>query len=45
MSWHAASGYSRQAQAEAAMNRWEQVIGDELRAHSDERRATVAGAY
>ncbi len=23
------------------MNRWKQVIGDSLRAHSDERRATV----
>ncbi len=22
------------------MNRWKQVIGDELRAHTDERRAT-----
>ena len=27
------------------MNRWKQVIGDEVRAHTDERRATeVAGA-
>ena len=24
------------------MNRWKQVIGDELRAHMDERRATEA---
>jgi len=24
------------------MNRWKQVIGDELRAHADERRATEA---
>jgi len=23
------------------MNRWKQVIGDELRAHADERRATA----
>ena len=33
------------ARVEATMNRWKQVIGDELRAHTDERRATeVAGA-
>ncbi len=25
---------------EATMGRWKQVIGDELRAHADERRAT-----
>jgi len=28
------------ARAEATMGRWKQVIGDELRAHTDERRAT-----
>jgi len=40
MSWQSASGYNRRARVEAAMNRWKQVIGDELRAHTDERRAT-----
>ena len=40
MSWQSASGYHRRAQVEAAMNRWQQVVGDELRAHTDERRAT-----
>ncbi len=40
MKWQSASGYSRQARVEATMNRWKQVIGDELRAHTDEHRAT-----
>jgi len=40
MSWPSASGYNTRARVEATMNRWKQVIGDELRAHSDERRAT-----
>ena len=40
MSWQSASGYNRRARVEATMNRWKQVVGDELRAHSDERRAT-----
>ena len=40
MSWQSASGYNKRARAEAAMNRWNQVIGDELRAHTDEHRAT-----
>ncbi len=40
MKWQSASGYNRRARAEATMNRWKQVIGDELRAHTDERRAT-----
>ncbi len=40
MSWQSASGYNERARAEAIMNRWKQVIGDELRAHTDERRAT-----
>jgi hypothetical protein len=40
MSWQSASGYNTRARVEAAMNRWKQVIGDELRAHTDERRAT-----
>ena len=35
-----AYGYNRRARVEATMNRWKQVIGEELRAHTDERRAT-----
>ncbi len=35
-----ASGYTERARAEAAIGRWKQVIGDGLRAHTDERRAT-----
>ena len=41
-----ASGYTKRARAEAAIGRRKQVIGDRLRAHTDERRATevdVAG--
>ena len=40
MGWQKASGYTRRALAEAAIGRWKQVIGDGLRAHTDERRAT-----
>jgi len=40
MAWQNASGYNRRARVEASMSRWKQVIGDELRAHTDERRAT-----
>jgi len=40
MAWQNTSGYNRRARVEATMNRWKQVIGDELRAHTDERRAT-----
>ncbi len=40
MAWQNASGYNKRARVEAAMARWKQVIGDELRAHTDERRAT-----
>jgi len=40
MAWQKASGYNKRARVEATMGRWKQVIGDELRAHSDERRAT-----
>ena len=46
MGWQRASGYTKRARAEAAIGRWKQVIGDRLRAHTDERRATevdVAG--
>ena len=35
-----ASGYNERVRVEAAMNRCKQVIGDKLRAHADERRAT-----
>src|SRR5215210_2694574 len=40
MAWQKASGYTKRARAEAAIARWKQVIGDRLRAHTDERRAT-----
>ena len=40
MGWQKASGYTKRARAEAAIGRWKQVIGDRLRAHTDERRAT-----
>src|SRR5918993_566132 len=39
MEWQKASGYTKRAWAEAAMGRWKQVIGDRLRAHTDEGRA------
>jgi len=39
MAWQNASGYNTRVQVEATMNGWKQVIGDELRAHTDERRA------
>ncbi len=38
--WQQASGYSRRARVETAIGRWKQVIGDGLRAHADQRRAT-----
>jgi len=37
--WQKASGYTKRARAEAAIARFKQVIGDELRAHTDQRRA------
>src|SRR3954452_10974495 len=40
MAWQKAPGYTKRARAEAAIGRWKQVIGDRLRAHTDERRAT-----
>jgi ribonuclease HII len=40
MAWQKASGYSRRPKVEAAIGRWKQVIGDGLRSHIDERRAT-----
>jgi len=38
--WQKASGYTKRARAEAVIGRWKQVIGDRLRSHTDERRAT-----
>src|SRR3954447_25143009 len=38
--WQRASGYTKRARAEAAIGRYKRVIGDRLRAHTDERRAT-----
>ncbi len=43
MAWQKASGYTRRARAETAISRYKQVIGDRLRAHTDERRATEVG--
>ena len=40
MAWQTASGYTKRAKAEAAIGRWKQVIGDRLRAQTEERRAT-----
>ena len=40
MAWQKASGYTTRARAEAAMARLKQVIGDGLRLHMDDRRAT-----
>ena len=38
--WQKASGYTKQAHAEAAIGRFKQVIGDGLRSRTDQRRAT-----
>ncbi len=38
--WQKASGYNSRAKVEAALGRWKQVIGDELRSCIDERRVT-----
>src|SRR3954467_5879603 len=40
LGWQEASGYNRRALAEAAMSRYERVIGDALRSRTDRRRAT-----
>ncbi len=40
MAWQRRSGYNTRARVEATMGRWKQVMGDELRAHTDQRRAT-----
>jgi len=41
--WQKASGYTKRARAEAAIGRFKQVIGNELRSRTDERRATEVG--
>src|SRR4051794_7365204 len=38
--WQQASGYTKRARAETAISRFKRVIEDELRSHTDERRAT-----
>ena len=40
MAWQVASGYTRRARAETAMSRFKRVIGDGLRSHADDSRAT-----
>lgn len=40
MTWQKRSGYNKRARVEATIGRWKQVIGDKLRAHTDERWAT-----
>ncbi len=40
MAWQKASGYTVRARAEAAIGRFKQVIGDGLRSHTDDCRAT-----
>ena len=40
MGWQKVSGYNSRARAEAAVARYKQVIGDGLRSHKDECRAT-----
>src|SRR4051812_33220595 len=40
MGWQKASGYNAGARAEATIGRFKRVIGDGLRSHTDERRAT-----
>src|SRR5215212_2934012 len=42
MGWQTASGYNRRARAEATIGRYKRVIGDGLRSHTDQRRATEA---
>ena len=40
IAWQKRSGYMRRALAEAMIRRWKQMIGDGLRSHKDECRAT-----
>ena len=44
MAWQRDSGYNQRAGVEGQFARWKQVIGDGLRFHSDEARATVIAA-
>src|SRR5215210_2722264 len=38
--WQQTSGYTKRARAETAISRFKRVIGDGLRSHTEERRAT-----
>src|SRR3954454_11225038 len=38
--WQKASGYTKRTRAETAISRFKRMIGDELRSHTEERRAT-----
>jgi hypothetical protein len=40
MAWQRDSGYNKRARVEGQFARWKQVIGDGLRFHTDEARAT-----
>ena len=40
MGWQKVSDYNKRSRVEAAVGRYKQVIGDGLRFHKDERRAT-----
>ena len=40
MAWQRDSGYNERARVEGQFARWKQVIGDGLRFHSDQARAT-----
>jgi len=40
MAWQRDSGYNQRAEVEGQFARWKQVIGDGLRFHSDQARAT-----
>jgi hypothetical protein len=40
MAWQRDSGYDERARVEGQFARWKQVIGDGLRFHSDQARAT-----
>ena len=41
MAWQRDSGYNQRAGVEGQFARWKQVIGDGLRFHGDEARATA----
>ena len=43
MAWQKTSGYTNRARAETAISRFKRVIGDGLRSHTNERRATEVG--